>query len=185
MGIALFKRAPKSEEVCQFLGQVIGKVGAAPKYLVTDQGKQFSSQGFRSWCLRHAIRQRLGAVGKHGSIAVAERFIRTLKESMRTLTQVPLLRRSFYREVTLTVCWYNTSRPHMTLKGATPDEVYFRRRPACRQPRFEPRPDWPRAASCAKPRVLVKGQPGVVLEMSVDFFAQRRDLPLVTLKRAA
>ena len=73
----------------------------------------------------------------------------------------------------------------MTLRAATPDEVYFARRPTCRQPRFEPRPDWPRAAPCACPRVLVKGQPGVFLELSVDFFAHQRHLPLVKLTRAA
>ena len=41
---------------------------------------------------------------------------------------------------------FNQHRPHMTLNGATPDEVYFQRRPACRAPRFEPRAAWPRGS---------------------------------------
>ncbi len=73
----------------------------------------------------------------------------------------------------------------MTLAGATPDEVYFRRRSAGRQPRFEPRPGWPRASPCAKPRVLVKGRPGARLDLYVEFLSNRRHLPRVTLTRAA
>jgi hypothetical protein len=43
----------------------------------------------------------------------------------------------------------------------------------------------PRAAPCARPRVLVKGQPGIFLELTVDFLAHQRHLPLVKLTRAA
>jgi hypothetical protein len=93
--------------------------------------------------------------------------------------------RSFHREAHFAISWYNGNRPHMTLGAATPDEVYFARRQACRQPRFEPRRDWPRAAPCARPRTLVKGQLGALLELSVDFLAQGCHLPLVMLSRAA
>jgi putative transposase len=184
-GFGFFKCQPTAEQVREFLRQVIGNVGATPKYLVTDQGPQFCSHGFKNWCRRHGIRQRFGAVGKQGSIAVIERWWRTLKEELQIVMLVSLARRSFHYQAQLAVSWYNANRPHMSLKGATPDEVYFGHAPACRQPRFEPRPDWPRAAPCARPRVLVKGQPGVWLEMSVDFVCRQRHLPLVTLQRAA
>ena len=185
LGFACFSRQPTSEQVRRFLSQVVGKVGAAPRYLVTDQGKQFSSHGLKDCCRHHDIRQRFGAVGKTGSIAVIERFWRTLKEGLRAATRVPLLRRSVHREVDLAISWYNRNRPHMTLGGATPDEVYFAHRRACRQPRFEPRVHWPRAAPCARPQVLVKGQPGASLELSVDYLAHRRHLPVVMLTREA
>jgi hypothetical protein len=121
------------------------------------------------------------AVGEHGSIAVAERYIRTLKDCcLRVLTLVPLRLRAFQREVELFFAWYN-DRPHTTLAGATPGEVYFARRPACRAPRFEPRAGWPRASPCALPQTLVKGQPGVRLSAQVTFVAGRRHLPRVTL----
>jgi hypothetical protein len=106
-------------------------------------------------------------------------------EGLRAVMSVPLRRSSFHREVHLAISWYNCHRPHMTLEAATPDEVYFARRRACRQPRFEPRLGWPRAAPCARARVLVKGQPGVFLELTVDFLAHQRHLPLVKLTRAA
>lgn len=186
VGFTVFKRQPTSEKVRQFLGQVLAKVGEAPKYLVSDHGKQFACVAFKEWGRRHAIRQRLGAVGKPGSIAVVERFIRTLKEEgLAVLAVVPLLRRSLHREVSLFMGWYNSERPHMTLSGATPEEVYFGRRPACRSPRFEPRPRWPRDSPCALPETLVKGQPGVQLELAVEFVSGRRHLPRVNVNRAA
>jgi hypothetical protein len=154
--------------------------------LITDSGAQFTSQAFNRWCQKKDIGHRKGAVGQTGSIAVCERFIRTLKDGCtRALSVVPLLQRSFRRELSLYFDWYNRERPHTTLKGATPDEVYFDQRPAYQSPRFEPRPHGPRGSPCAKPQTLVKGQPGVMLEMKVQFAARRRHLPRVTLNRAA
>jgi hypothetical protein len=169
----------------QFLGQVIAKVGAAPKHLVSDHGGQFDCPDFKQWCQRRGIRQRMGAVGQRGSIAVVERFIGTLKrEGTRALSVVPLLRRSFQRELQFYIGWYNGDRAHMTLAGTTPDEVYFGRRAANRSPRFEPRPAWPRGAPCALPQVLVKGQAGVEIDLNVAFASGCRHLPRVPLRRA-
>jgi hypothetical protein len=163
----------------------MASIAAVPKHLVTDSGVQFACAGFGQWCRRRGIRQRRGAVGEHGSIAVAERFILTLKSGcLRLLSLVPLRLRAFRREVDLFFAWYN-DRPHMTQHGATPDEVYFAHRPECRAPRFEPRAAWPRASPCALPPTLVKGQPGVRLSVQVTFVAGRRHLPRVTLTRAA
>lgn len=186
VGFAVFSTQPTSEQVRRLLGRLMGAAGVVPRYLVTDSGIQFTCTTFKSWCRRRDIQHRRGAVGKRGSIAVVERFIRTLKDGCtRVLAVVPLGRRRFQREVRFFLAWYNADRPHMTLNGATPDEVYFGRKQAGRQPRFEPRPAWPRAASCAAPQVLVKGQPGVKLEIGVSFLAHRRHLPRVKLTRAA
>jgi hypothetical protein len=89
------------------------------------------------------------------------------------------------RELNFFILWYNQERPHSTLGGATPDEVYFGRRPPCRAPRFEPRTGWPRASPCAQPQTLVKGQPGIQLCLTVEFVGHRRHLPRVKLTRAA
>jgi putative transposase len=186
LGYAVYWRQPTSEQVRRFLGGVIGRVGSAPKHLVSDSGTQFTCADFQSWCSKKQIRQRFGAVGKRGSIAVIERFIRTLKdEGVRVLPVVPLALRAFQRELSWFFSWYNSSRPHMTLKGATPDEVYFARRSACRAPRFETRAAWPRGSPCALPQVLVKGKPGATLDFAVDFVGGRRHLPTVTIRRAA
>ena len=70
------------------------------------------------------ILPRFGAVGRHGSIAVVERFHRTLKEILRLFT-VPEDQAEFEREVRSIVDWYNEHRPHDTLGGTTPNEIYF------------------------------------------------------------
>lgn len=57
--------------------------------------------------------------------------------------------------------------------------------PANRKPRYEPRKHWPRCSPCARPIALVKGQPGVQIEIDVDFASGRCYLPIVHLKRAA
>ncbi len=185
MGFSVFPDPPSSEQVRAFLGRTIAKAEAAPKYLVCDKGSQFWCDGFKTWCRRRGIRPRFGAIGKHGSIAVVERFIRTLKDQCTRCLLIPLQRKAFRRELQFFVEWYNLHRPHAWLGGRTPDEAYHHRRSANRQPRFEPRPYWPRPSPCAKPQTLVKGQPGVQLEMEVAFHAGRKHLPIVTLKRAA
>jgi putative transposase len=185
-GLAVFAQPPTAKQMRDMLSRIVSRLGKAPRHLITDQGKQFSGEVFSDWCRQRGIRQRFGAVGMHGSIAVIERMIRIVKqECMRALPVISLRRRSVQRELQLFLDWYHADRPHTGLEGATPDEVYYRTRPACHRPRFEPRPGWPRASPCAKPRVLVKGQPGAKLELRVEFRSSRRHLPQVLVTRAA
>jgi transposase InsO family protein len=145
MGVAVFKKEPTSKAIQVFLDGAIRAAGRAPRHLISDRGSQFIDGGFAHWCQRHGIGHRFGAVGKYGSIAVIERLMRTFKtEFTRRLVLVSFRRSEFARELSLWSRWYNAHRPHEVLVAPTPDEVYFRRRPACRAPRNEPRPRWPR-----------------------------------------
>lgn len=185
MGAGTFLRQPTSEQVRAFLGRTIHSCGDAPKLLICDRGCQFECHGFRRWCGRTGIQVRYGAVGKQGSIAVVERLIRTLKEILRQIVLIPMRRRAFCQELQRAVEWYNTIRPHGVLRGRTPDEVYSKRFPACRRPRYEPRSKWPRGAPCARPWALTRGRPGARLELDVSYHGGRKHLPVVSLKRAA
>ncbi len=186
MGAATFYRQPSSEAVRAFVGRTIHAVRAAPKHLICDRGPQFDCHAFRRWCRRRGIRPRYGAVGRHGGIAVVERFILALKQGCtRLLTLVPLRREEFRRELSLFCGWFNECRPHTTLAGATPEEVYRRRFPAVRKPRYEPRGRWPRGSPCAKPWALVRGPAGAQLELHVEFLAGRKHLPIISLRRVA
>jgi transposase InsO family protein len=110
-----------------------------PKHLIVDQGSEFKREHFENdWCKARNIRPRFGAVGQHGSIAVVERFHRTLKEILRRI-MIPEDQADFEREVGLVIDWYNEYRPHATLAGKTPHEVHFSRPAANEQPRIEPR----------------------------------------------
>lgn len=185
MGVAVFVRPPSSAAVRFFLERVIREAGVMPKYLISDHGRQFTAKAFARWCRRHGIRQRFGAIGKYGSLAVVERFIRTMKAEATRQILVPYRLADFQRELSLFVGWYNAERPHMFLTARTPDEVYFGRRPASRAPRFEPQSRWPRSSPCARPQALVRGRPGVTLQLSVDHRAGRKHLPFIQLRRVA
>ena len=95
-----------------------------PKHIITDQEKVFISEVFRDLLWRWDTKQRFGAVGRHGSIAVTKRVIRTLKYEW--LRRVPVIRRLDHLEILLAdfVCYYNSWRPHTTLKRAVPDLIH-------------------------------------------------------------
>ena len=185
MGITLFWREPSSQAMRTFLGRAIHASNARPRHMITDRGPQFDCRKYGQWCRGKGIKPRFGALGQHGSIAVTERLILTLKQNLAWLPSIPLGRGVLLRHLQELAAWYNAHRPHMSLGGRTPEEVYGRHRPANRQPRFEPRPRWPRPSPCAKPVTLVKGKPGVRLAMEVVFHGGQRYLPIVTLRRAA
>jgi transposase InsO family protein len=90
MGTALFKRQPTSEAVRAFLGRVIDANKSRPKHLITDRGSQFDCEGSRQWCQKKGIKPRFGALGRHGSIAVIERLILTVKQNIAWLPLVSL-----------------------------------------------------------------------------------------------
>ena len=185
MGFAAFKKRPTSEEVTAALDLIIEREQAKPKHLIVDQGREFKCEHFEEkWCDRHSILPRFGAVNKHGSIAVVERFHRTLKETLR-LTTTPEDQSQFEQEVTLIIDWYNEHRPHNTLEGKTPNEVYFSRPAANEQPRHEPRERWPRGSPCAKPQVDVEGEPDDPIVLEIDCLEDRRHLPIIRTRRAA
>jgi hypothetical protein len=83
------------------------------------------------------------------------------------------------------VTWFNAFRPHSSLDGRTPSEVYFRRQPANRKPRLEPRAKWSRAAPGTQPHARVKVKCGMSFSLHVRFHAGHKQLPVVTLRRAA
>jgi hypothetical protein len=127
---------------------------------------------------------RFGAVGKHGSIAVVERFHRTMKEVL-CLFVVPEDQSRFEHEVANIFDWYNEARPHMTLSGKTANEIYFSRTAANEQPRSEPRRNWPRGSPCAKPQANIDGAPGDPVIFEIDCLEGRRHLPIIRARHAA
>ncbi len=184
-GFSLFPKQPTSVQVRSFLGRTFARVGKVPKYLVCDKGTQFWCDAFKKWCKRRGTRPRYGAVGKYGGIAVIERLIRTVKDECTRSILVPLRLVAMRKELSAYFAWHNGHRPNMALRGRTPDEVYYGRRPANERPRYEPRPRYPPDAWCASPQTKVKVPRGVRLELKVTHLEGRRHLPVVRLKQAA
>jgi putative transposase len=161
-----------------------GRGGKAPKYIVTDRGSQYRKD-YRAWCRGHGVKPRFGAVGKKGSIAIVERFIKSLKvEALRRIWiwGVEQMR----VELEAYAVWYNASRPHQALAGRTPNEVYEGVTPARDGPRFEPRKRFPLGNKPAKRAPAgVRGKRGVKLRLVVGCVRGRAHLPTVEIRRAA
>jgi len=185
VGFAVFSKRPTSDEIQRALDRAICRADAPPKYVVSDKGSQFWCESFKAWCERRDICPRFGAVGKHGSIAIVERFIRSMKSECTRRVIVPFGLTAMRSELAFWATWYNELRPHQGIGGRTPLEVYQSTPAANEEPRFEPRAMWPVQSRCAKPVVKIKGERGGRLELVVSRFENRAHLPVVELRRAS
>ena len=183
VGYQIFHDVPTAEQVLATMDKIMVTENAKPKYIISDRGKQFDCKPYRKWCKSHDIKPRYGAVGKHGSIAVTERYHRTLKTEFTRRILVPTSCEDFNREMNLWKTWYNGARPHDSLKGRTPDEVYFGQRAANTLPRIEPRPKVSHRTPCAKPRMMYAGRAGAKIHVELSFLEDRPHLPIITTTR--
>jgi len=119
---------PNAGWISNALESAIEKHGA-PKHIISDQARVFTGDVFIKLLEQRHIKPRLGAVGKHGSISVTERVNKTLKYEW--LNRVAIIKGFDHLSM---LCdefehWYNAWRPHMTLNGLRPDDVYYDRKP--------------------------------------------------------
>jgi transposase InsO family protein len=177
-----FEKLPSSGDITDWLDVIIQSVGQSPKYIITDQGTQFGEE-YQDWCAARGIQPRFGAVGQHGSIAVVERFILSLKNECTRRIIIPLRFDDFQSELTNYFRWYNEVRPRQTLGGRTPNEVRLGIQSARDGPKFETRPVLQKGKG--RCRDLFKMTPSNDLTLVVDFLEDRRHLPIIALKRAA
>ena len=138
----------------------------AARYLITDQGGEFTGRLFRKTATRLGIRQRFGTVGNLFATARLEGFWRTLKDTASLRLQPPLTLEDLERRLETTLAHYLLFRPHQGLRGATPAEAFFGTEPAC-------------CSAVSPPR----GRPGegsAGLPFSVGFLdPDRRALPIL------
>ena len=167
----VFDKQPTAKQVCALLERAVREAGTAPRHIVSDRGAQFREE-YRAWCKRRGVKARYGAVGQHGSIAVVERFIRSMKEEALRGILLPMSVRVVARELDGYLVWYHEHRPHQGLGGRTPRERLEARggeKVRARRSRGPPE-------RRSKMRAL-----GLV----VTFVEARRHLPVVSLQRAA
>jgi len=119
---------PNAGWIVEALEQAMRKQGG-PKHIISDQAPVFVGDVFAELLKQWNIKPRFGAVGKHGSIAVTERVIKTLKYEW--LRCVPIIKDFDHLTLLCTEfeSWYNAWRPHMTLEGFRPDDLYYSRTP--------------------------------------------------------
>ena len=175
VGFAAFSAMPSSEHVRALLDRAIRKQGKPPRCVVTDKGRQFTSRSYKRWCQRRGIRRRFGFLGEPNSIAIVERFIRSMKQECFRRLLVPMTLAAVRQELRWYSSWYNEHRPHTTLDGRTPSEIFQGR--TWRQRCIETRERWPH-----QPR---SRSPGKKIALDVSYLAGRKHLPVIGLRRAA
>ena len=183
LGFAVFAKNPTAGDVIEALERIGLENNVLPKYLVLDRGSQFDCKEFREWCQSKDMKIRFGKVGEHGSIARVERFHRSMKDECSRRIVVPTRQSEFEYELSLWKKWYNSHRPHSSLHGRTPNEIFFRKRAACTLPRIEPRIGMKHAGPCASPRVMIAGKAGRKVRLKLSFLEGRRHLPVVEILR--
>ncbi len=175
LAFRVFSKEPASDEISELVTRAVTRFGA-PKHFVTDRGPQFTADRFAATLANLGIKQRFGAIGRSGSIAIIERFWRTIKETLDVRFLPPLTRGQLEQQLDPALFWYAALRPHQGLDGATPSEVYFRlERPAANND-ISPSP----TAAARGPDEAPQ------LPFEVAYLDDRRRLPfLVPTKRAA
>ena len=114
------------------------------------------------------MKQRFGAIGKKGLIALIERLGRTLKDTLGLRLLRPLVAEDLMEKIEIGLFHYAHFRPHQGVGGATPAEVYFGRTPA-------------HLSAIPPPR----GRPGACpmdLPFRIDYLDAERLLPLLLRK---
>jgi transposase InsO family protein len=181
----VFRTNPTADEIVELLDSAVRSAGRPPKHLISDKGSQFwwgggPSAAYGAWCKRHGVKPRFGAVGKKGSIAVLERFWRSMKDECTRRIIVPCGIDAMYFELDAYIRWYRVWRPHTGLGGATPEEVY-RGRPVAPVVRLETRPRYPIRQARGSPRTDRVQD----VRLRVTYLEGCRHLPCIELERAA
>jgi len=96
----------------------------APLIMNTDQGAQFTSEGFTSVLLSHGVKISMDGRGRWLDNVFIERLWRSVKYEevyLKAYESIPEAR----RELAAYFNFYNTRRRHQGLDNRTPDEVYW------------------------------------------------------------
>jgi len=166
LAFRVFHKEPTADEVLCVLDRAIRRHGR-PRHFVSDQGSQFTAAVFRETLEALSIRQRFGAIGQYGSIAIIERFWRTLKELLGIRLWPPLSADHLEARTRLALMYYSSLRPHQAHGGATPAEVFFDEEPAIESAKPLPR----------KSEVKAPGENSLAFE--VVFLDRERLLPVL------
>ncbi|WP_378181164.1 IS3 family transposase [Aquimarina sp. SS2-1] len=109
-----------SEQVIRYLEELIEYYGK-PKYIRTDNGPEFTSNQYKTWCKKKNIIRVYSEPGKPMQNGYIERFNRTFREDVLdayifdSLTQFQVIADKMIQD-------YNDNHPHESLGGKSPKE---------------------------------------------------------------
>src|SRR5262249_35789178 len=122
LALSTYERKPGASAMARLLKSAVRRFGS-PKYLLTDQGCEFTAKLFKKIASRLGIVQRYGSVQNIFATARIERFWRTLKQTSRLRLQPPLTLDDLERRLETVLTHYVCFRPHQGLAGGTPAEA--------------------------------------------------------------
>ena len=145
------------------------------------QGVISEKYPYRKFCRKLNIKPRYGAIGKYGSIAIMERFMKTLKNGCTRRISIPMNLHQMQHELVLFIIWYNIHRPHSAfmrqqnkcepMGPRTPQEVYAGILTSNRQ--NAPPKQKETIHNCDLPPIGI----------NVSYFAGRKHLPIIEIKQ--
>jgi hypothetical protein len=99
------------------------------KTLRTDNGGEYTSKEFVSFCKSVGIRRELNVPHNPQQNGVAERKNRTIEETMKALLNDQGISMFLWGEVAMTTIYIQNRSPHHILKDMTPEESFSRKKP--------------------------------------------------------
>jgi len=124
LALRVYRTEPCAADLASLVLCAVRRSGR-PRHFVSDQGEQFTATAFTSVLDALHVRRRTGAIGKKGSIAVVERWWRTLKHALQLPFFRPLTQQALEERVAYFVSHCSFHRPHQALGGRTPAEAFF------------------------------------------------------------
>jgi len=134
----------------------------APRWIVSDHGRQFIARRFGALLARRKIRRRFGAVGRPQAVAIVDRFFRSLTSELADAFFVLKPRATINRHLAGYAAWFNEVRVHLGLRGRTPNAVHSGR----------------------PPRKLRRLEAGCRYALSIRYLDDSKKLPIVRLRAA-
>lgn len=119
-----FETKPGASAMARLLKAAVRTFGKA-RYVITDQGGEFTGGIFRKTAARLGIVQRFCSADNNHATACLERFWRTLKQAAQLKANRPLTIQDLERRIETTLTYYLCFRPHRRLQGATPAEAFL------------------------------------------------------------
>jgi putative transposase len=138
LAIATHEHQPGASAMARLL-KAAARTFGSPRYLITDQGPEFTGRVFAKAVAHLGIVHRFGSTKNIFATARIERFWRTLKHTSSLRLHPTLTIGDLERRLELTLTHYLCFRPHQGLRGATPAETFLGLPPACRSATSPPR----------------------------------------------
>ena len=119
--LKVFKGTPAMDHMVRLVRSAVRSFGK-PRFIICDHGGQFANR-FTMTIEANGITIVKGKVRQPSFNGKVERLFRTLRIWLRVAV-LPISVRPLQRRLDHYHAWYNEHRPHASLGGRTPDEVW-------------------------------------------------------------